>query len=76
MQSGSGRKTGALKRGLPQGKVLESVDDVLRILETEGLVSVGNEFVHPVRRQTQRVRRILDSPSLSSDPVVAKVIQL
>jgi hypothetical protein len=73
LQPGAGRKRGALKRGIPNGPILSSVDDVLRILEGEGLVTLGNEVVHPVRRQTGRAMQILNAPALSADRIVDRV---
>jgi hypothetical protein len=76
MQAGGGRQINALKRGISQGAILESIDDVLRILEGENLIIVSNAIAHPVRRQTHRIRQILSAPNLSTDPIVLKVKQI
>jgi hypothetical protein len=73
LQSGSGRKLAAFYRGIPQGPVSNAVEEVLRHLEREGLVSVFNKIAHPVRKQTDRVHRILRAPALSDDPLVSRL---
>jgi hypothetical protein len=76
LQPGGGRKIGGLKRGLPSGPVLDAVDGVVSVLESEGLVAVSGEVVQPVRRWTGRIRQIIAAPSLSSDRVVERVRDL
>ncbi len=66
VQAGGGRKLAALKRGMPTGPVLDAVDEIVQILASEGVVSVYGGIAHPVRRQTARVRSILESTHLSS----------
>jgi hypothetical protein len=72
-QSGSGRKLAAFHRGIPPGPVSKAIDEVLRQLEKEGLVSIFNKIAHPVRKQADRVSRILRAPTLSDDPLVIKL---
>jgi hypothetical protein len=76
LQAGGGRRIGGLKRGLPSGPVLDSVDRVVAILESEGLVSVSGEVVHPVRRWTSRVHQIVAAPNLSTDRIVQRARDL
>ncbi|WP_143241210.1 NACHT domain-containing protein [Alcaligenes phenolicus] len=75
-QAGGGRKMTALFRGIPRNQVFEYVERVVRTLEAEGFVSITNDIVHPVRKQTARVEQILAAPSLSGDPVVKKILKL
>lgn len=75
-QAGAGRKLSALKRGLTQQDVLSYVDPVLDLLESESLVAVFNKVVHPVRRQTSRVDKILSAPMLCNDHIVNEVLGL
>ena len=70
LQAGGGRKVAALKRGLPPGAITNSVDEILRTLETHGLVSIYNGIAHPVRRHTARAHAILLARSLSDDEIV------
>lgn len=76
LQAGGGRKLGALKRGVPPGPVLDSVDEVLEILKSEGLLAIFHNVAHPIRRQAGRVKLILGSASLSDDSVVRRVREL
>lgn len=74
LQAGGGRKIEALKRGMPGGgSVYSLIDPVLRILETEGMVSITGNVVHPIRRHLARVRQILNAGTLSQDPLVERV---
>lgn len=75
-QAGGGRKMNALFRGITQPHVLDYIERVVQVLEAEGFVFITNDVVHPVRKQANRVEKILVAPSLSLDPVVAKVIAL
>jgi hypothetical protein len=71
LQAGGGRELAALKRGLPGGGGVHSdIDEVLKLLEKEGMIFRGDETVHPVRRHTSRVREILSTGSMSKDPLV------
>lgn len=73
-QAGSGRRLGALKRGIPQGPVLDAVDEIIDILLAEQVVTIsGSNIVHPIRRQTSRILGILNAPVLSEDPIVQRV---
>ena len=63
----------ALKRGVPQGAILDSIDDVIQILESEGMLTVFNNVAHPVRRQTNRARSIVNQAATCDDPVVRRV---
>jgi hypothetical protein len=74
LQAGGGRKVAALKRGLPSGAIIDSIDDVVRALEAAGLVSIYNGVAHPIRRHTARVQAILQARSLSDDPIVRDVL--
>jgi hypothetical protein len=76
LQAGAGRKLAALRRGLPGGPVLDSVDEVLTILQSEGVIYISGEVAHPVRRQTSRIQDILKSAALSQDPIVTRVREL
>lgn len=75
-QAGAGRKITALSRGIGQQDVLGCIDPVLAVLQREGIVSVFNKVVHPVRRCSSRVDRILSAPNLSDDPVVKAVLEI
>jgi len=75
-QAGAGRKLSALSRGITQPDVQPYIDPVLRILERHRFVSVFNKVVHPVRKQTSRVEKILSAPALSSDQIVIEVASL
>jgi hypothetical protein len=76
LQAGSGRAKSALYRGMP-GSIAKFVDPVLRVLQTHHVIDVSSgDVVHPVRRQTIRVHRILGSPSLSQDDIVLDVLKL
>lgn len=75
-QAGAGRKISALSRGIGQQDVSNCIGAVLTILEREGMVSIFNKVVHPVRKHSSRVDRILSAPSLSDDPVVKAVLEI
>jgi hypothetical protein len=72
-QSGAGRQTSALYRGLDQ-KGRKVVQDVLHILKQEGLVmesKMGQNTVWlPVRSETARIRRLLVAPTSSRDSLM------
>ena len=76
LQPGGGRKLAALKRGMPPGAVLNAVDSVVSLLESEGVLSVFHGVAHPVRRETARVRAILSAGSLSKDALVSEARKL
>lgn len=75
-QSGAGRKVSALTRGITQPEVQKYIDQVVQILERHKFVSVFNKVVHPVRKQSSRVNKILCSPTISTDNVVLDVLAL
>lgn len=76
LQAGGGRELAALKRGLPGGGAVHShIDEVLKLLEKEGMVFRGDETVHPVRRNTNRVKEILSTGSMSKDPLVRDALR-
>jgi hypothetical protein len=66
-QSGTGRQRAALTRGLPTGEIQSTVDEVLTALAQEGLITIEDDVVHPVRRQAARVKAILGGPLMSTD---------
>lgn len=72
-QAGAGRKKSALERGIGQQEVSDCIDPVLSVLEREGMITVFNQVIHPVRKHTSRVDRILSAPSLSDDAIVESV---
>ena len=76
LQAGGGRKLHGLRRGLPSGRMQSLVKRIVEILETEGLVVVSQEVVHPVRKYTTRVHRILGAGRLADDPLVTRVREL
>lgn len=76
LQSGAGRKMGALRRGLPNGRVLDAVPNVVALLQSAGLVVVSGEVVNPIRRSAARVHQIVAAPSLSEDPIVEEARRL
>lgn len=76
LQAGGGRKIAALRRGLPGGQISDYVEPVLAILGSEEMISLTDGVVHPIRRHTDRVRRILAAGALSDDPLVNKVSRL
>lgn len=73
LQPGAGRKISAFTNGVPPGRIRDSVDSVLGILESEGVVTIVNQVAHPVRRQQQRIMQILDLTYLSKDSIVERV---
>ncbi len=76
LQTGSGRKIEALRRGITQGDVAPFIPVVLTLLERHGFISIFNKVVHPVRKQQDRVTRILSAPALSLDPLAKDVLAL
>ena len=81
LQSGSGRKENALHRGLDHhGRRL--VPPVLRLLQTEGLISpyrrggLDMTIWVPDRTRTARARRIITSPRTCDDPLLKKASDL
>ena len=73
VQAGGGRRITALKRGVPPGPILDSVDEVLRILESEGMIGEFGGVIQPVRREAGRAHAILASGNLSQDRIVTRV---
>jgi len=76
LQPGAGRMISAFKRGVPTGPILAAVDPILHILKSEGVINVFNEIAHPVRRQHQRIMKILDLTHQSKDSIVERVSRL
>lgn len=75
-QAGAGRKVATLSRGIGQLDVSNCIDSVLIVLQKEGMVTIFNKVVHPVRKHSGRVERILAAPTLSDDPVVRAVLAI
>ncbi len=75
-QSGAGRKLGAFSRGITKPEVLSFIGPVLDVLQRNSFISVFNSVVHPVRKQSFRVERILASPAISNDPLVSEIRNL
>lgn len=69
IQAGSGRKLSALKRGIPPS-IIGKIDGVLDILEQHNMVSFYGGVVQPVRKQSDRAKKILASSGLLHDDVV------
>lgn len=74
VQAGAGRQRRALDRGIPPA-VVAAVEPVLESLKSGGLIYASKGVVHPIRRQTARVRRILSELTLSKDPIVKEVLK-
>ena len=79
MQSGRGRRHGALARGLDQrGK--QMVPRILAALQQEGFAVVikrgDREIWLPNRSTRVRASRIIAEPSTCGDPLIAKVVRL
>ncbi|HZQ72161.1 MAG TPA: hypothetical protein VFB08_04530 [Burkholderiales bacterium] len=75
MQSGGGRRDGALYRGLDHnGK--RAVPSVLRLLKREGLAIESHRGTGviwlPVRGEMSRVGKLVASPNQASDPLLKK----
>ncbi|SFV03529.1 NACHT domain-containing protein [Pseudoduganella namucuonensis] len=64
-QAGGGRQMNALHRGITQRQVLDYIDKIVGILESEGVVFVTGNVVHPVRKNIGRIDNILIAPLLS-----------
>lgn len=76
LQAGGGRRFSALKRGLPGGGPMHGyVDEVVNLLDRQGMIIVTGEIAHPVRRHINRVNDILASGPLSKDPLVRALLQ-
>ena len=80
LQSGSGRKENALHRGLDHHS-RRLVPDVLRLLQTDGLISKykrGGDLTIwiPDRAFMARVAKIIASPSACGDPLLVKAADL
>lgn len=78
-QKGTGRRESALHRGL-DGKSKGYVPDLLKILESDGLISSwgphGQKVWIQVRGQINRVRQILAAPIAHKDEVLKKASQI
>jgi len=73
LQAGGGRKMSALKRGVPGGgPVYLAIDEVVAMLQDEQLVATSGDVVHPVRKHSARVRKILEAGGLSDDSLVQR----
>jgi NACHT domain len=76
LQSGMGRRDGALRRGLNE-QARRCVDPVLDLLVTEGLIvpsKQGRQVVwQPVRSATTRVRSLLESPLSAEDDLLPRI---
>ena len=79
LQGGSGRKENAFTRGM-SNSAGRFVDSLLEIVRREGLATVGtygaNKVWQPVRSQRPRVRRLLESPTATSDPALLEAAKL
>ena len=75
-QAGAGRKISALSRGITRPDVERYITPVLAVLERHHFITIFNKVVHPVRKQSARVERILSSPSVTTDDIVAEVLAL
>lgn len=75
-QAGAGRKLTALSRGITQPDVLRYITPVLQVLERNDFITIFNKVVHPVRKQSARVEKILSSPSLSADKIISEISTL
>jgi hypothetical protein len=79
LQSGSGRRYSALKRGLPS-HLVPLVDRILPIIiqmQFAQEVTVDrNPVIIPMRRFASRVRKIIAAPNLSDDEILARVKQV
>lgn len=72
-QPGSGRKLGAFGRGITKPDVARFIEPVLALLQQHRFITIFNSVVHPIRKQSPRVERILMTPSLSDDELVRAV---
>lgn len=79
LQGGSGRKENAFSRGM-SNSAGRFVGSLLEIVRREGLATVGtygaNKVWQPVRSQRPRVRRLLESPTATSDPALLEAAKL
>lgn len=79
LQRGSGRKDSALRRGLDE-KARDTVDEVLRVLQAEGLVlpsKIGKQPAWlPVRGAWPRAHLILSRPLALDDAAIHKLNEL
>lgn len=75
-QAGSGRKRAALTRGITRADVQVYIEPVLAVLVSQGFVSIFNNVVHPVRKQSSRVEMILVAPLVCGDDLVSRVLAL
>lgn len=71
-QAGSGRKLSAFSRGITKREVQSFIEPCIDLLRKHQFVSVFNQVVHPVRKQSSRVEAILAAPSMSTDAVVVE----
>ena len=75
-QSGGGRKLDAFTRGITQTEVQKYIEPVLHVLEQHQFINIYNKVVHPVRKKGSRVEEILNSPRISTDPIVVEINKL
>lgn len=75
-QSGAGRKKSALTRGITRKDVANCIPEVLNVMENNGFVRIYNHVVHPVRKNANRVEKILNAPSLSNDVLVSEIREM
>jgi hypothetical protein len=72
-QPGAGRKMGAFGRGITKPEVHRFIEPVLDLLQQHRFITVFNSVVHPIRKQSPRVEKILMAPTLSEDDLVRAV---
>ncbi len=79
LQRGTGRRDGALRRGLDQ-RAKGAVDPVLKILQAHRLAvpaRVGRQLVWlPIRAEQPRVLRILSAPMTANDSVMSALEEI
>jgi hypothetical protein len=79
LQRGSGRRDGALRRGLDQ-QSRQYVDSILDVLRKNRFVSAasrsGNTVWHGNPDMRQRVMKIVAAPLSSGDPIIGELVQL
>lgn len=75
LQSGAGRRTSGLYRGLDQ-RAKSLVPGVLQLLKREDMVietrSGGQPLWLPIRSQSGRVKRLISAPSSSDDKLISE----
>lgn len=75
-QPGSGRKISSFGRGITKPEVARLVEPVLELLQQHRFITVFNSVVHPIRKQSPRVDKILMAPNLSDDELIKAVRSL